>query len=203
MAEMPWVRFFASDWLGGTRSMSAAETGIYITLIATMYERGEPIKEDHARLARLCGTSNSSFKKCLEALILEGKITRSEEGLWNDRVQKEVSYRLEKSEVGSQAAKVRWGEKTNKNNARPNAKAMPTHSERIANQKPYKKEVIFGVSKGSEKEMKQLDRWMDESLFKACETLMGITVPDYQQTKSFPASIVEAATQKEIENAKV
>jgi uncharacterized protein YdaU (DUF1376 family) len=83
MSEMPWVRFFPSDWLGGTRGMSAAETGIYITLVATMYERGEPVPEDHPRLARLCGASNSMFKAALETLVAEGKITRSEEGLWN------------------------------------------------------------------------------------------------------------------------
>ncbi len=72
MSEMPWVRFFPSDWLGGTRGMGAAETGIYITLVATMYERCEPIPEDHKRLSRLCGASNSAFKKALEDLVSEG-----------------------------------------------------------------------------------------------------------------------------------
>ncbi|SPL64428.1 hypothetical protein OHAE_295 [Ochrobactrum soli] len=103
---MPWVRFFPSDWLGGTRGMSAVETGIYITLIATMYERGEPIVEDHARLARLCGASNSAFRKALDTLIDEGKITRIDAGLWNDRVEKEQVYLSEKSEVGKRAGKA-------------------------------------------------------------------------------------------------
>lgn len=136
MAEMPWVRFFPSDWLGGTRGMSAAETGVYITLIATMYERGEPIPEEHARLARLCGASNASFRSTLEALVSEGKIVRTEVGLWNDRVQKEAVYRSEKSEVGKQAAFVRWGTKPNKNKVPDDANAMPTHSDGNANQKP-------------------------------------------------------------------
>ncbi|MBZ9600727.1 YdaU family protein [Phyllobacterium chamaecytisi] len=108
MSKNPWIRFFPSDWLGGTRGMSAVETGVYITLIMTMYERGEPIPEDHARLARLCGASNSAFKSALETLVSEGKIVRVVAGLWNERVEKEQVYLSEKSEVGFQAAKARW-----------------------------------------------------------------------------------------------
>jgi len=136
MTKMPWVRFFPSDWLGGTRGMSAVETGIYITLIATMYERGEPIVEDHARLARLCGASNSAFRKALDTLIDEGKITRIEAGLWNDRVEKEQVYLSEKSEVGSRAANARWGKKHNKNNDADDADALQTQCQGNANQKP-------------------------------------------------------------------
>lgn len=105
MSDLPWVRFFPSDWLGGTRGMSAVETGVYITLVATMYERREPIPEDHARLARLCGASNSAFKRALDTLVDEGKITRVEGGLWNDRVEKEQVYLSEKSEVARRAGK--------------------------------------------------------------------------------------------------
>lgn len=140
MSDMPWVRFFPSDWLGGTRGMSAAETGIYITLIATMYERGEPIPEDHARLARLCGASNATFRASLETLISEGKITRVEGGLWNDRVEKENVYRSEKSEVGRQAAQVRWSGKDKKNNSATDASALQSHSDGNANQIPDTRE---------------------------------------------------------------
>lgn len=136
MTKMPWVRFFPSDWLGGTRGMSAVETGVYITLIATMYERGAPIPEDHARLARLCGASNSAFKSALATLIDEGKISRVDAGLWNDRVEKEQVYLSEKSEVGSRAANARWGNKDNKNNGYDDANALPAQCQGNANQKP-------------------------------------------------------------------
>lgn len=141
MSKMPWVRFFPSDWLGGTRGMSAVETGVYITLIATMYERNEPIVEDHARLARLCGASNSAFKKALETLLDEGKITRTERGLWNDRVEKEQVYLSEKSEVGSRAANARWGRKDNENNTGDDANALPAQSDGNANQKPDTRDI--------------------------------------------------------------
>jgi uncharacterized protein YdaU (DUF1376 family) len=136
MTDMPWVRFFPSDWLAGTRGMSATETGVYITLVATMYERQEPIPEDHARLARLCGAPVATFRRTLEALIDEGKIVRLESGLWNKRVGEESEYRIEKSEAGSNAAAVRWGKKSNKNNAPEHAGAMRAESEGNASQKP-------------------------------------------------------------------
>lgn len=123
--QAPWIRFFPSDWLAGTRGLSASETGIYITLIASMYERGEPVPEDHKRLSRLCGASNSTFQTALATLIEAGKLTRVDGGLWNDRVQKERVYLSEKSQVGFQAANARWG-KTQQNQRPPDADAMQT-----------------------------------------------------------------------------
>jgi uncharacterized protein YdaU (DUF1376 family) len=136
MSEMPWVRFFPSDWLGGTRGMSAAETGIYITLIATMYERCEPVPEDHQRLARLCGSPYTRFVAALENLIAEGKILRTERGLWNERVQKENELRSEKRNTAQLAANTRWATKLNKNNESDDANALPTECDGNANQKP-------------------------------------------------------------------
>ncbi|WP_395449917.1 YdaU family protein [Aminobacter sp. UC22_36] len=135
MSEMPWVRFFASDWLAGTRGMSAAETGIYITLVASMYERGEAVPEDHARLARLCGASNATFKTVLETLVAEGKISRVAGGLWNRRVEKEGIYRQEKSAAGKQAASARW-QKSQHDQASAAADVMPPPCPGTASQKP-------------------------------------------------------------------
>lgn len=114
MSAITHVRFYPSDWLAGTRGLTAAETGIYITLIAMMYERGGPLQEEMGRLARLCGASNSTFAKTLDTLVSEGKVTRSEHGLFNSRVRKELSYVMEKSEVARGKAKTRWGNNVDK-----------------------------------------------------------------------------------------
>lgn len=103
MSGMPWIRFFPSDWLASTRGMGAAETGVFITLLSLMYERGAPIPEDAGRLARFCGASNAVFRKALDALIAEGKILRVEGGLWNRRVEKETGHRQEKSDAARTA----------------------------------------------------------------------------------------------------
>ena len=77
MGAITQVSFYPSDWLAGTRGMTAAQMGVYITLIAMMYERAGPIRcDDMAKLARLCGTSASALKGLLESLISDGKINR-------------------------------------------------------------------------------------------------------------------------------
>ena len=104
----PWFKFYASDWLGGTRGLTATETGIYITLIAMMYERGEALQRDDKRLSRLCGCTKSSFTKAVDALIYEDKITLVDGALSNNRVEKERKSRQEKSQKASLSAQERW-----------------------------------------------------------------------------------------------
>ena len=54
------VPFYPSDWLAGTRGLSDSETGVYITLIARMYEMAGPIERDDDRLSRLCGSKSKA-----------------------------------------------------------------------------------------------------------------------------------------------
>lgn len=142
MSDLPWFRFFASDWLTGTRGMSAAEAGIYITLIASMYDQAEPLVDDPKRLARLCGATPTVFKATLKILIHEGKITRGENGLWNDRVETELNFREGKSQAARKSSNARWSNKGNENNGGGNANAMPSQcgSDASQSQKERKKE---------------------------------------------------------------
>jgi uncharacterized protein YdaU (DUF1376 family) len=105
--KQPFVRFFASDWLAGTRGMTAEETGVYITLIAMMYERCDPLPEDPKRLSRQCGCSQRAFERALETLVGDGKITRMNGHLWNARVQKEFDFRQKKSSNSKRAVEAR------------------------------------------------------------------------------------------------
>lgn len=132
MGDGPYIPFYPSDWLAGTRGLTAAETGVYITLIAMMYERQEPLKQDAARLARLCGCRLDAFKRALDVLIDEGKITIEDGGLWNARVTKELSRRTEKSHVAAQNAAARW-DKHKQNQAPDDADAMQAQCETDAN----------------------------------------------------------------------
>lgn len=123
-AHLPYVRFYMSDWLAATRGMKASEIGIYFTLLALMYERGEPVPEHSQRLARQCGCTPKTFEDALEMLVDEGKIVRKGGGLWNNRVEKEFAFRAANSNSQSANAKKRW-EKTNKNND----PVMPSHND--------------------------------------------------------------------------
>lgn len=108
MSDKPWVKFYASDWLAGTRAMSLAERGLYITLIAMMYDEQGPVKGTDERLGRLCGCTTITFRKTLDALVEDGKFTVSERGIFHKRVEKELKKIAEKSEKQSAVAKSRW-----------------------------------------------------------------------------------------------
>lgn len=126
--SIPHIAFYPSDWLAGTRGLSAEETGVYITLICRMYEMAGPIVRDEKRLARLCGCkSKAAFDRVLQYLIEEGKIIAFEDGLFNERVQKELEKVTKKSAKAQQAAQSRWDRKANKNNGGDDADASPKH----------------------------------------------------------------------------
>lgn len=95
--------------------MTAAQMGVYITLIALMYERAGPIQcDDTARLARLCGTSASAFALLLDSLISDGKITREGNTISNHRAMLEIENVMAKSKVARDKAEARWTKKQTK-----------------------------------------------------------------------------------------
>lgn len=139
------IPFYPSDWLSGTRGLSDVETGVYITLVARMYEMAAPIERDDQRLYRLCGSkSKAAFVKSLEYLMSEGKIIETEDGLFNEKVQKVIKETTEKSDKAKAAAQSRWDRKPSKNNGGSNADASVKHMPQPCQPKPkpepYKKE---------------------------------------------------------------
>lgn len=103
----PWFKFYASDWLAGTMMLTAAERGIYISLIAAMYDAGGPIPNEPRRLARLTGASNSALKKAVQTLLEDGKLELDERGyLFNSRVKSELRHRSLRSEKARVAGEI-------------------------------------------------------------------------------------------------
>ena len=51
-AKQPWFKFYTSEWISGVGTLSAAERGVYVTLLAMMYDKEAPIDRDDTRLAR-------------------------------------------------------------------------------------------------------------------------------------------------------
>lgn len=163
MSDGPWIKFYPSDWLTGTRGLSPAETGIYITLIAMMYEKGVSLTFDVETLARLCSCPAAPFRKVLDRLITSGKIDRDDTGLSNKRVKDELATRQKASIAASQSASQRW-QKDKQNQPSGDANAMRETSSRSARQKsdtryqkdsptengaearePTPKEILLGV----------------------------------------------------------
>lgn len=104
----PYVNFYTSDFLGGTSGMTAATKGVYITLLCQMYESEAPLTQDWEILARRAGCTKSAFKKAVEVLVDDGKLTVSEAGIWSSKCDKHIALRRERQNSASAAAKKRW-----------------------------------------------------------------------------------------------
>lgn len=196
MSDSPFFQFYASDWLAGTRGLTATETGVYITLVAMMYEVEGPIANDAKRLARLCGSTPAAFKKSVDALVEAGKLTLGSEGFFNRRVQIEIEKRTEKRAAASQSAKVRW-DKSKQNQSSENANASNPQCVRNANQNPEpekKKEEPNGSSK--KRGVRLTAEWvlprawgewaMAEGLSEVCVRREGERFRDYWISESGP-----------------
>lgn len=103
--RMPYIPFYHGDFLNGVSGLNAQERGVYITLLALMWEHGEPITSNPSYLARQCGTTVPAFKKCLQVLIDLGKIKEDEDGLWNARAREEIEKREAKSKAAASSAR--------------------------------------------------------------------------------------------------
>lgn len=107
MSDAPWFRFFPSDWLNGTRGLSLAQIGLYITMVGEMYDHGGPLKMKRETLARRCGVTLRQVNDALDVLIEEGKVIETPDGFWNERVAREIVARDEKIQKAKNAAAVR------------------------------------------------------------------------------------------------
>lgn len=127
------VSFYPSDWLAGTRGLTPAETGVYITLVAMMYERQEPLSFDCARLARMCNCPAGTFRKILAVLLAEKKILETPAGIWNERVETEIRSAREAmkaaSERGRNAVNARWAAVKPQSDDAENAAVKPQSDE--------------------------------------------------------------------------
>jgi uncharacterized protein YdaU (DUF1376 family) len=136
----PFIAFYPSKWLARSAKLTAVERGVFITLICEMYESQAPIKYDPKRLARFCGTTPATLKKCVEELLQdEHKLILKNEELWNYRVEKELKTAQKKSGNQSKNSRARW-EKHNKNKE----SAMPRDNPResLPEPEPYNSSLL-------------------------------------------------------------
>jgi uncharacterized protein YdaU (DUF1376 family) len=115
MSGAPWIKFCPSDWIKGTVELSNGERGVYIDLLALIYDRGEPVKRDDASLARRCNLTVPTFTRILNSLVRQEEIVETAAGfLTNERAEKVLRERENKSVATSKSVSSRW-EKEKKN----------------------------------------------------------------------------------------
>lgn len=152
MSESPWIKFYASDWLAGTSGLTAAERGVYITILALIYEANEPIAFDEARLARRCGIPKASFRRSVDGLCDEGKLSLRDGKLSNKRAEKEISDRADRSQNATIAANKRWKSqdgKSEQNQGPSDAPASATQCDTDANQNQNQNQIKKEEPNGS------------------------------------------------------
>jgi len=119
----PYIPFYTSDFLGGTGGMTAAQKGVYITLLCLIYEEEGPVPQSWDMLARRCGCTLPAFKKAVEALQQDGKIEVINGAIWSPKCAKHITQRGERRNSARSAAEKRW-QKTEQKQGKPDANAM-------------------------------------------------------------------------------
>lgn len=138
MTSSPYIPFYTSDFLGGTSGMTAATKGVYITILCLIYETEGPIPQSWETLARRCGCTLPAFKRAVEALVDDGKIEVTGEGLWSEKCSKHLGQRRERQSSARSAAKTRW-EKNERKQRRADANAYDPQCQPEPEPEPYKK----------------------------------------------------------------
>ena len=99
---------YPRDWLSGTRELSLRARGMYIDLLARMYDLGRPLDYDEKELCRFLSLHDRrQLRPVLEELFDKNKIIATGDGkLTNERFEKELeaaNLHIENSKRGGQA----------------------------------------------------------------------------------------------------
>ncbi|SEP63616.1 Uncharacterized conserved protein YdaU, DUF1376 family [Devosia sp. YR412] len=192
MSERPFMQLYVSDFVGDTLQLSTEQIGAYFLMLIALWNAGGSLPAGEVELARISRMSVKKWRAVSPELLTF--FTLDNEILSHARLSKELQ-KVEAKRLLRAAAGARGGIATAlKNKRTPPAFAAAKHTARLQHlPEPYKKEGKIGLEVG---DLVQLDRWAEEALFTACEAVMGTHIPDYQQVKSFPASIVAAAKKR-------
>jgi uncharacterized protein YdaU (DUF1376 family) len=129
-----FVAWYSSDWIAGTRGLSQAEKATFIDVLSLIYENGGPVPNNRKRLARICGTSASSFQRSLDSLIDAGKLFMDGDLISNDRAVKELGRTAERNAMQAAKANARWTKTDEK--ARPTMQSWERNKSRQPSENP-------------------------------------------------------------------
>lgn len=142
---LPYIPFYTSDWMAGTAGLKAEHKGVYITLLCLMYESEAPLQQAWDVLARRCGCTLSAFKKAVDCLVDDGKITLEDGGIWSPKCEPHIKKRHALRKKVSESAKKRW-QKSEQNQAHDDAIASSMQCDRNANQNQNQNKIKKSTS---------------------------------------------------------
>jgi hypothetical protein len=85
----PWYKRYPADFIAGTAMMTAEEKGVYSTIIDMLFDRGGPVPDAPADLARICGCATPKrFVLIRDRLVALGKLTVASGHITNARFER-------------------------------------------------------------------------------------------------------------------
>ena len=111
-----YIPFYPSDWLKGVADMTPAEAGVYINILAMIYDEGEPIKADFARLARRMNAQKGTITATVIGLCAAKKLIMRDGFITSERAEKELEKRCKKAESAKASINSRWAKNEAKSN---------------------------------------------------------------------------------------
>lgn len=88
MGDIRRIDFSPDEWLAGTHELSEFDRGVYITICALIWSRGERVTEE--LIARHCRAHGSAIKAAIRRLENAGKTLRIDEKIGQKRAEKEL-----------------------------------------------------------------------------------------------------------------
>jgi len=101
--RLPYIPLFTADFLGGVRFLTPHAIGVYIQLLCVEWESG-PLPNDKVELERIVRGFGVAWPELAEKFQIDGKGR-----LFNERLEEEREYLLNKSNAGKAGSKARWG----------------------------------------------------------------------------------------------
>lgn len=91
-----WFKFYLNDWWDATRHLTLEQRGAYIDFIVLQMRRRSDVPEDYTWLGHQLHVSTRRARTLMESLIASMKITRTADGLSNERAANELLKRTDR-----------------------------------------------------------------------------------------------------------
>ena len=101
-----YVKIYPSDMLNGIAGLQPNEMAAYFVILMLIYDEDGPVPFNVSYLSNRCNMRPSTFKRTLESLLQQGKLTLEDDFLFNGRAIKELKIRANIRETNSENGRI-------------------------------------------------------------------------------------------------
>lgn len=118
-----YVRFYPSDWNGGTARMTRLHRSVYFDICCYNWDKGEPCPQSELSLMLLDLDNGSAI---VAQLIATGKLAQDEQGVYSPRALEEAEYAYDQWEKRSRGGKSYRPSAAKEDSSKSVTKTVPT-----------------------------------------------------------------------------